>query len=75
MKKIELWRIIAAVISVGYILYMWTEKDIASIYATVPEAQILPMVATTIAVTVGKIALVAVGIIFLKWIMKKLKNR
>ena len=75
MKKIAPWRIIAAVISVGYILYMWTEKDIASIYATVPEEQIFPIVATTIAVAVGKITLVAVGVIFLKWIMKKLKNR
>ena len=29
----------------------------------------------TIAVAVGKIALVAIGVILLKWIMKKVKNR
>lgn len=75
MKKTELWRIIAAIISACYIVYMWTEKDIASIYATMPQEQIVPMVATTIAVAVGKIALVAIGVILLKWIMKKMKKR
>ena len=75
MKKTKPWSIIAALISACYIVYMWTEKDIASIYATMPQEQILPMVATTIAVAVGKIALLAFGVIFLKWLMKKLKNR
>ena len=73
MKKWN-WRIITGMISAAYIVYMWSEKDIASIYATMPEEQILPMVAATVAVTALKVAAVAVGIWGIKWLADKFKK-
>ena len=54
---------------------MWSEKDIASIYATMPEEQIIPMVATTIFIALVKVAAVAGGILLLKWIASKIKGK
>ena len=49
-KKTEPWRIVAFVISVAFIIFMWIKKDVAEIYATMPKEQIVPLVTTTIAV-------------------------
>ena len=73
MKKLN-WRIIAGLISAVYIVYMWAEKDIVSIYETMPEEQILPMVVTTVAVTVLKVAAVGAGIWGIKWLAEKFKK-
>lgn len=69
-KKIEPWRIIVALLSAAYIIYMWIRKDIAAIYATMPEEQILPMVVTTVAVSLLKVAAAAGAILLLRWIIK-----
>ena len=72
--KPEPGRIILAVISALYIVYMWTEKDIASIYATMPPEQVLPMILTTVAVSTLKLAALAAGIPLVKWLYGKIKK-
>ena len=74
-KKIELWRIIAFIIAVVFIIFMWVRKDVAEIYATMPQEQIAPMIVTTIAVSVLKIAVIAGVILLIKWIVGKVKKR
>ena len=73
-KKNDIWRYIAGGISILYIIYMWSEEDIANIYATMPEEQILPLVATTVLVTALKVAAWVGGILLLKWLYKKIKK-
>ena len=74
-KKKEPWRIVVFVIAVVYIVFMWVKKDIASIYATMPEEQIAPLIATSVAVSLIKVAAIAGGILLIKWIIGKMKNK
>ena len=74
-KKIEPWGIIAFVIAVAFIIFMWVKKDIANIYATVPSEQIAPLVVTTIAVSLLKVAAIAVAVLLIKWIAGKIKKK
>ena len=54
---------------------MWVEKDIMTIYTTMPKEQVVPLIATTIAVSLIKVAAIAGGILLIKWIIGKAKNR
>lgn len=74
-KKIEPWRIIVFVIAVAFIIFMWVKKDIAEIYATMPSEQIVPLVVTTIAVSLLKVAVIAGVILLIKWIIGKMKKK
>ena len=74
-KKIEPWRIIVFVIAVAFIVFMWVKKDIAEIYATMPSEQIVPLVVTTIAVSLLKVAVIAGVILLIKWIIGKMKKK
>ena len=74
-KKIEPWRIIVFVIAVAFIIFMWVKKDIAEIYTTMPSEQIVPLVVTTIAVSLLKVAVIAGAILLIKWIIDKLKKK
>lgn len=74
-KKKEPWRIVVAIISIAFIAYMWVKKDIMTIYATMPREQVIPMVATTIAVSLIKVAAIAGGILLVKFIISKIKNK
>ena len=52
----EPWRIIVGIASIAYIVFMWVKKDIVSIYTTMPQEQIVPLIATTVAVsTIGNV--------------------
>lgn len=73
-RKTEPWRIIFALISVAYIIFMWVKKDIAAIYESMPAEQIVPMIATTVAVSVLKVLAIAGVILAMKWIVGKIKN-
>lgn len=73
-QKKEPWRIVVAIISIMFIIYMWIEKDIASIYSSMPAEEALPLVVTTIAVTLVKVGLMTVGILCIKWIVGKIKK-
>ena len=73
-KKLDPWRIIVFVIAVAFIISMWLKKDIASIYATAPKDQLVPLIATTIAVSLLKVAAIAAVILLVKWIVGKINK-
>ena len=47
------------------------KKDILDIYATLPGEQIAPLIVTTIAVSLLKVAAFAGVMLLIKWIIKK----
>ena len=73
-QKKEPWRIVVALISVAYIIYMWVEKDIAAIYSNMPAEQAFPLAITTIVVSLAKVGLMTVGILLIKWIIGKINK-
>ena len=74
-KKIEPWRILAFAIAVAFIIFMWIKKDVAEIYATMPSEQIAPLIVTTIAVSLLKVAAIATVVLLIKWIVSKTKKK
>ena len=74
MKK-EPWRIAVGILAIAFIVYMWVEKDIITIYTTMPREQVAPLIVTTIAVYLIKVAAIAGGILLIKWIISKFKNK
>jgi hypothetical protein len=70
-KKADLWRIIAAVISGLYIIYLWSSKDIE---AAAGSENMLPIIVTSILVAAAKLALLAGAILLIKWLSKKFKK-
>ena len=46
------------------------DKYILDVYSTMPKEQMIPMIATTIAVTLLKVAAVTLGILLIKWIIR-----
>ena len=50
------------------------EKDIVSIYSTMPKEQVLPLIATTLAVSLLKVAVLAGAILLIKWVIGKWKK-
>ena len=74
-KKREPWRIIAGILGVGAIVCMWTEQNIASTYAALPKEQLLPMIVTSAAVTLLKVGAMAGGILLIRWIIGKCRNK
>ena len=74
-KKKEPWRIVVGIISIVFIVYMWVKKDIIAIYTTMPNEQVVPLIVTTIAVSLIKVAAIAGGILLIKWIISKFKNK
>ena len=74
LKK-EPWRIAVGIISVIFIIFMWIKNDIISIYTTMPKEQIVPMIVTTVAVSVLKVAIIAAAILLAKWIINRFKDK
>ena len=74
-KKKEPWRIIVGIIAIAYIVFMWVKKDIVAIYTTLPAEQVVPLIATTIVVSLVKVAAIAGGILLIKWTISKFKNK
>ena len=68
-------RIIVGIASIAYIVFMWVKKDIVSIYTTMPQEQIVPLIATTVAVSIFKVSLIACAILLLKWIIGKISSK
>ena len=73
-KKTEPWRVFVFIVSVAFIVFMWVKNDVAAVYTTVPTEQVLPLIATTIAVSLTKVAVIAAGILLLKWVIRKTKK-
>ena len=74
-KKKEPWRIIVGIISIAYIVYMWAEEDIITTYTTMPKEQAVPLIVTTILVSLIKVAAIAGGILLIKWIANRIKKK
>ena len=74
-KKPEIWRIAVFILAVLYIVLMWVKKDIGEIYATLPREELIPLVATTLGVTLIKVAAIAGGILLIRWIAGKISHR
>ena len=69
-KKIETWRLVVGVISIVYIIAMWVKKDLV----TTQVAITLPLVVTSVAVTLLKVGAIALVVLLVKWLMNKLKR-
>ena len=67
-------RIVVAAISVVYIIFLWVRKDIMAIHATMPAEQVLPMIMTTVAVSLLKVAASAAVILVVKWFVGKINK-
>ena len=74
-QKKEPWRILVGILSIGYIVYMWVSKDVMDIYANMPEEQTAPLIVTTMLVSLGKVAVIAVGILLVKKFVGKKNNQ
>ena len=72
-KKKETWRIIVGIIAIGYIIFMWVKKDIVSIYTTMPQEEIIPLIVTTMAVSLIKVAVLTGGILLVKLGISKIR--
>ena len=74
-KKKEPWRLIVGGISLAYILFMWIKKDIVAIYTTMPADQIAPLIATTVVVSLLKVAAIAGVVLLIKWIVGRIQKK
>ena len=72
-KKTEPWRIVVGTISIALIALMWVKNDVISIYQTMPKEQLLPLIATTVAVSLIKVAAIAGAVFLVKWIIGRLR--
>ena len=68
-KKIELWRIIVFVLAVAFIIFMWVKKDIAALYSNVPKEELLPLIVTSVAVSLFKFGVIAGAVLLIRWIV------
>ena len=75
MKKSEGWRIAVALLSVTYIVYMWVKKDIAGIWGSLAKEELLPVVLTSTAVSLLKIAAIAAVFFLTRWLIRKFSKK
>ena len=73
-RKKEPWRIVVFIISVAYIVFLWVRKDIADIYATMPAEQVVPLIATTVVVSLIKVAAIAGAVLLIKWVIGRMNK-
>ena len=74
-KKTDPWRIVVFILAIAFIVFMWVKKDVAAIYAAMPEEDIAPIIVTTIAVSLLKVAAIAGVVLLAKWIVAKSKRK
>ena len=74
-KKKEPWRLALFFLAAAFIVYTWAKKDIASIYASAPKEQIVPMIVTAVAVSLLKVAFLAAAVLFIKWLIGRLQKK
>ena len=70
--KKEPWRIIVGCISIAFIVFMWSKNDILSIYSTMPTEQVIPLIATTITVSLLKVIAITGAILLIKYVIRKI---
>ena len=74
MKK-EPWRIVVGIAAIAFIVYTWVKKDVAAQFAAMPGEDMLPMLITSVAVTVAKVALLTGAVLLVKWLVGKFQAR
>ena len=72
--KNEPWRLLVGLASIAYILFLWTKKDIGGIYSGLFQEDVIPLVATTLLVSLVKMAAIAGILLFVRWIIKKCRK-
>lgn len=70
-----MWKIGVFIISLLFIVFMWSKKGIAQALETMPQEQALPFIVTTIAVGLLKVGVIAGAVFLIKWIIGKIKNK
>lgn len=73
-KKIQPWRIVAFILSLLFILFMWVRKDIIEIYKTMPSEQIAPLILTTVAVSLLKVGVIVGVILLIRWLIQRVNR-
>ena len=75
MKNKSPIRIIVGVASIIFIIVMWAGKDVASVYASTPSEQLLPLIVTTLLVSLLKVAAITVIVLLGKWTLGKFTHK
>ena len=65
-NRIEPWRLIVGILSIIFIIVMWVVKDVGNIYASLPKEQLIPIIFTSVCVTLLKVAGIALVVIIIK---------
>ena len=73
-KKIEPWRIAIFLIAVLAIIFMWVKKDVGAAYEGLSRAELVPLIITSVAVTLIKLILIALAVLLVKWLIKKFRK-
>ena len=71
----KLPRYLIGAASIVFIIYMWIEKDIASIYATMPADQVTPLIITTVVVSLAKVGAITGVILLAKWLIEQFTRK
>lgn len=68
-------RIVMFAVGIIWIAAMWAKKDIAATLAAVPAEAAIPVIVTSMVITILKVALYAAVIWLIKWLVGKLGGR
>lgn len=68
-------RLVMFAVGIIWIAAMWAKKDIAATLAAVPAEAAIPVIVTSMVITILKVALYAAVIWLIKWLVEKLGGR
>ena len=74
MKKAP-WRYVVGLLSAAFIVYLWSEKDVAGIYGDLPKEDLVPLLTVNVAVTLLKVVGIAAVVWLVRWLIAKLNKR
>ena len=74
-QKKEPWRILVAIPAICYIVSMWVQKNIVTVYETLPKEQLFPVFVTSVGVTLLKIVVITGAVLLINRITAKIRNR
>ena len=68
-------RILIGLVAIAWIVYMWVKKDITATMAAIPAEEAIPLVLTSMAVTLVKVAMLTAAILLIKWLTGKIGGK
>ena len=71
-KKNVPWKWIAGALSLGFIVVLWVRKDLLAVCSSIPKEELLPVLASSVAVTLMKATLLVGVICLFRWIGGKI---